>query len=58
MINYWPLIGILLVVIGFALTIVLAAIVLRAWRATRSLDARDIDMPDQQAWPHEERSVE
>lgn len=46
------------IVIGFALTIVLAAIVLRAWRATRSLDARDIDMPDQQAWPHEERSVE
>lgn len=46
------------IVIGFALTIVLAAIVLRAWRATRSLDARDIDMPDQQAWPEEERSVE
>lgn len=46
------------IVIGFALTIVLAAIVLRAWRATRSLDARDIDVPDQQAWPEEERSVE
>lgn len=46
------------IVIGFALTIVLAAIVLRAWRATGSLDARAIDMPDQQAWPEEERSVE
>lgn len=46
------------IVIGFALTIVLAAIVLRAWRATRSLDARDLNVPDQQAWPEEERSVE
>lgn len=46
------------IVIGFALTIVLAAIVLRAWRATGSLDARDIAMPDQQAWPQAERSVE
>ncbi len=46
------------IVIGFALTIVMAAIVLRAWRATESLDARDIDMPDQRAWPETERSVE
>ncbi len=46
------------IVIGFALTVVLAAIVLRAWRATGSLDARAIDMPDQQPWQEEERSVE
>lgn len=31
------------IVIGFALTIVLATIVLRGWHATRSLDARDLD---------------
>ncbi|HWK42457.1 MAG TPA: sodium:proton antiporter [Croceibacterium sp.] len=35
------------IVIGFALTVVLAAIVMRAWRATRSVDARDIDALDQ-----------
>jgi multicomponent Na+:H+ antiporter subunit C len=35
------------IVIGFALTLVLAAIVLRAWRATRSIDARAIDTLDQ-----------
>ncbi|WP_439533652.1 sodium:proton antiporter [Polymorphobacter sp.] len=34
------------IVIGFALTIVLAAIVLRLWRSTGSLDSRDIDMLD------------
>lgn len=46
------------IVIGFALTVVLAAIVLRAWRATGSLDARDIDMPDQRDLDQVERSVE
>ncbi len=46
------------IVIGFALTIVLAAIVLRAWRATGSVDARAIDMPDQRPWQEEERSIE
>lgn len=35
------------IVIGFALTVVLAAIVLRAWRATRSIDARAIQALDQ-----------
>lgn len=35
------------IVIGFALTLVLAAIVLRAWRATHSIDAREIDALDQ-----------
>ncbi len=35
------------IVIGFALTVVLAAIVLRAWRATRSIDARAIEALDQ-----------
>lgn len=35
------------IVIGFALTLVLAAIVVRAWRATRSVDAREIDALDQ-----------
>lgn len=35
------------IVIGFALTIVLAAIVLRGWRATQSLDARAFDAVDQ-----------
>lgn len=46
------------IVIGFALTLVLAAIVLRAWRATGSLDARDIDMPDQRDLDAVERPVE
>lgn len=31
------------IVIGFALTVVLATLVLRAWRSARSLDSRDID---------------
>jgi len=35
------------IVIGFALTVVLATIVLRGWRATRSLDARDLDLVEQ-----------
>lgn len=39
------------IVIGFALTLVLAAIVLRIWRATGSLDARDTDMLDQSSRP-------
>lgn len=46
------------IVIGFALTLVLAAMVLRAWRATGSLDARDIDMPDQRDLDAVERPVE
>lgn len=47
------------IVIGFALTVILAAIVMRAWRATGSLDARDIEMLDQQRVPFEgERTVE
>jgi multicomponent Na+:H+ antiporter subunit C len=46
------------IVIGFALTLVLAAIVLRAWRATGTLDARDIDMLDQRDLDAVERSVE
>lgn len=32
------------IVIGLALTVVLATVVLRGWRATRSLDARDLDL--------------
>lgn len=44
------------IVIGFALTLVLAAILLRAWRGTKSLDARDLatlDQPDDwEAPPH------
>ena len=32
------------IVIGFALTIVLATVVLRGWRGNRSLDARDLDL--------------
>jgi multicomponent Na+:H+ antiporter subunit C len=39
------------IVIGFALTVILAAIVLRAWRATRSLDARALNAVDQPADP-------
>ena len=35
------------IVIGFALTLALAAIVIRAWRATGSIDARAIDALDQ-----------
>lgn len=36
------------IVIGFALTVILATIVLRGWRATGSLDARDLDAVEQQ----------
>jgi multicomponent Na+:H+ antiporter subunit C len=32
------------IVIGLALTVVLATVVLRGWRATGSLDARDLDL--------------
>ena len=39
------------IVIGFALTVILAAIVLRGWRATRSLDARALNALDQPADP-------
>ncbi len=39
------------IVIGFALTVILAAIVLRGWRATRSLDARALNAVDQPADP-------
>ena len=39
------------IVIGFALTVILAAIVLRGWRATRSLDARALGAVDQPADP-------
>lgn len=46
------------IVIGFALTVVLAAIVIRAWRATGSLDARDLNMPDQKDLDEVELSVE
>lgn len=35
------------IVIGFALTLALAAIVIRAWRTTGTLDARAIDTLDQ-----------
>lgn len=35
------------IVIGFALTIVLATIVLRGWRSTGSLDVRDMDAVEQ-----------
>ncbi|UZK68831.1 sodium:proton antiporter [Sphingomonas sp. S1-29] len=35
------------IVIGFALTLIMATIMLRAWRATASLDARDVDAPEQ-----------
>ncbi len=37
------------IVIGLALTLALAAIVIRAWRATGSLDARAIEALDQPA---------
>lgn len=39
------------IVIGFALTVILAAIVLRGWRSTRSLDARALVAVDQPADP-------
>lgn len=39
------------IVIAFALTLVLAAIVLRIWRATGSLDARDVATLDQSRRP-------
>lgn len=35
------------IVIGLALTVVLATVVLRGWRATGSLDARDLDLVEQ-----------
>ncbi len=35
------------IVIGLALTVVLATVVLRGWRDTRSLDARDLDLVEQ-----------
>ncbi|MEN2748541.1 sodium:proton antiporter [Sphingomonas sp. T9W2] len=35
------------IVIGLALTVVLATVVLRGWRGTRSLDARDLDLVEQ-----------
>ncbi|MDP1028344.1 sodium:proton antiporter [Sphingomonas sp. KR1UV-12] len=35
------------IVIGFALTVVLATIVMRGWRATGSLDVRRPDAPEQ-----------
>ncbi|MFS0773667.1 sodium:proton antiporter [Sphingomonas sp. 1P08PE] len=35
------------IVIGFALTIVLATIVIRGWRATGTLDVRGLDAPEQ-----------
>jgi multicomponent Na+:H+ antiporter subunit C len=37
------------IVIGFALTIVLATVVLRGWRSTGSLDARDLVAVEQRA---------
>jgi multicomponent Na+:H+ antiporter subunit C len=39
------------IVIGFALTVILAAIVLRGWRSARSLDARALAAVDQPADP-------
>ncbi len=39
------------IVIGFALTVILAAIVLRGWRSARSLDARALVAVDQPADP-------
>lgn len=35
------------IVIGFALTVVLATIVVTGWRSSRSLDARDLDAAEQ-----------
>lgn len=46
------------IVIGFALTVVLASVTLRIWRATGSLDARDITLPDQKNLADMDRSVE
>lgn len=46
------------IVIGFALTVVLASVTLRIWRATGSLDARNVTMPDQKNLADMDRSVE
>lgn len=46
------------IVIGFALTVVLASVTLHIWRATGSLDARDVTVPDQKNLADMERSVE
>ncbi len=39
------------IVIGLALTVVLATVVLRGWHATRSLDARDLDLVEPRRTP-------
>ena len=39
------------IVIGFALTVVVATLVLRTWRAARTIDARDIDAAEAVARP-------
>ena len=41
-----------------ALTVVLASVTLHIWRATGSLDARDVTVPDQKNLADMERSVE
>jgi len=41
------------IVIGFALTVMLAVLVLRAWRHTHSVDAREVDSADALGTPQE-----
>jgi len=41
------------IVIGFALTVVLAVLVLRAWRAERSVDSRQVDAAETLGPPQE-----
>lgn len=46
------------IVIGFALTVVLATLVLRAWRSQKSVDAREVDAAETLGPPQDRDPVD
>lgn len=46
------------IVIGFALTVMLAVLVLRAWRHSHSVDARNVDSAENLGTPRERESAD
>ncbi|MBB5985434.1 sodium:proton antiporter [Sphingobium lignivorans] len=46
------------IVIGFALTVMFAVLVLRAWRSVRSVDARDVDAAERLGTTREREAVD
>lgn len=46
------------IVIGFALTVMLAVLVLRAWRSTRSVDARELDSAETLGPPRDREAAD